>query len=82
MTQKVFLSFLLDQKRNKKIKAVKSNLENYVSFREITQTRKRPPRRTELKHGFFIPCIQLIFYDSLFKARNISHFEDLKPFDK
>ena len=34
-------SFLLDQKRSKKIKAVKSNLENYISYRGITQTRKR-----------------------------------------
>jgi hypothetical protein len=31
-----YLSFLLDQKRNKKIKAVKTFLENYVFLRMLT----------------------------------------------
>jgi len=36
----------------------------------------------ELKHGFFFPSIQLIFYDSLFKANIITHFDFIKSFDK
>jgi hypothetical protein len=57
---------------------VKSNLENYVSLREITQTRKRPPRRTELKHGFFIPYVQLIFLRFSFQGLKHSSLREFK----